>query len=383
MPSAPPEEHADLFRLMVQAVKDYAIFRLDPDGYVSSWNEGAEYIKGYRPEEIIGQHFSVFYPPDKLAEEWPAFELQAARKEGRFEDEGWRIRKDGSRFWANVVITAIRGEDGQLLGFTKVTRDLTERRAHEEALYDVERRLQQANADLIAKNSDLQDFAHVASHDLQEPLRKIRTFAGMLITELGEGLSEDGLMYLDRICTSADRMKMLLDDLLAYSRVTTRARAPETVDLNWIVEEAVSDLHVLVHETEGRVEWKELPTVQADPTQMRQLVQNLIGNALKFRRSGVAPHVRITSRPHPGPREGYIVLVEDNGIGFEEVYAERIFGPFQRLHGRDRYAGSGLGLAICKRIVERHGGSISVHSRPGEGSTFAVYLPTRGAPVQD
>ena len=352
------------------------------DGTIRSWNRGAEVTTGYRVDEILGSHFSIFYPPEDIAAGKPERELKDAARQGSVEDEGWRIRKDGTRFWANVVITTLRTSDGRLIGFTKVTRDLTERRQNEEALRWSEQRLEQAYLELAQKNSDLQDFTHVASHDLREPLRKIRTFAELLEQEHRESLDEEGRMYVDRIRASAERMATLIEDLLAYSRVTMRPQPFERVDLNRVIEEVTSDLQILLDETGGRVEPGLLPAVEADPTQMRQLFQNLIANALKFHRPGVAPLVRITlgsdaPTDAPDAAEVYTILVEDNGIGFDEKFAREIFAPFHRLHSRQYYEGSGLGLSISKRIVERHGGSISARSRPGHGTTFTVCLPVR------
>ncbi len=382
-PAQVPLPDEQVFRLMIEAVKDYGIFLLDPTGRVASWNEGAERIKGYTAEDIIGKHFSTFYPPEAKARDWPAYELATARKQGHFEDEGWRVRKDGSYFWANVVITALWAADGHLVGFTKVTRDLSERRMNEEALRHSQQQLAQANLELAQKNKDLQDFAHVASHDLKEPLRKIRTFLELLEQEYHEAVGVEGRMYMDRIRASVQRMTRLLHDLLSYSRVVSRVQPFTLVDLNRVAEDAISDLQILIEETQGHVESADLPAIVADPTQMRQLFQNLIANALKFHRPGVHPIVSITALPGRVDADGrkwISIELNDNGIGLEAQYAERIFAPFQRLHARHEYAGTGLGLAICKRIVERHGGTIAVRSTVGTGTTFTISLPVEQRP---
>jgi PAS domain S-box-containing protein len=496
------------FRLLVASVTDYAIFMLDPEGRVASWNAGAERIKGYRAEEILGQHFSRFYSDEDRQRGKPAYELQVASAEGRFEDEGWRVRKDGSRFWASVVITAVRDEAGRLVGFAKVTRDLSERRQAEEALRQsqvlfqdlfehapdgiilvndagqiesvntqlerlfgfrreelagqaiecllperfrerhldhrdayladprrrpmgaglelygrrrdgsefpvdimlsplstagrlhvlavvrditsrkqAEDRLRAYAAQLEQRNRELEEFAYVASHDLQEPLRKIQAFGDRLKTRCGEALSEQGRDYMARMQNAAARMQILIDDLLAFSRVTTQVEPFLPVDLIQIAREVISDLEATIERSGGRVELGELPTIEADPVQMRQLLQNLLANALKFRRPDEPPVVTISSRPldpaanpppHPfAPRQFCQLVVEDNGIGFDEKYLDRIFIPFQRLHGRDEYEGTGIGLAICRKIVERHGGAITARSAPGRGARFIVTLPLR------
>jgi PAS domain S-box-containing protein len=362
-------------RMLVDGVKDYAILMLDREGRVASWNAGVELIKGYRAEEIIGRQFFCFYTGEDIARGRPALGLEVAAVEGRYEDEGWRVRKDGSRFWANVIITALRDGGGRLLGYSKVTRDVTQRREAEE-------KLQAFAAQLERSNRELQEFASVASHDLQEPLRKIQAFGDRLQSKYTEALGDQGRDYLERMQAAAGRMRSLINDLLSFSRVATKAQPFGPVDLGQVAREVLSDLEGLIEQTGARVEVDGLPTVETDPTQMRQLLQNLIGNALKFHRSGERPVVQVHGRPVPAP-EGDVaadpplcqITVQDNGIGFDEKYLDRIFGVFQRLHGRDEYEGTGMGLAICRKIVERHGGSITARSTPGRGATFLVTLP--------
>ncbi len=254
----------------------------------------------------------------------------------------------------------------------------------DQAFHTMATTLRRRTADLNASNRELQDFAAVASHDLQEPLRKIEAFGSRLTTKYDRVLDEPGRDYLARMLAATVRMRRLINDLLSFSRVTTKARAFVTVDLAEVAQEVVSDLEGRLYETGGRVEVGALPTIEAEPLQMRQLLQNLIGNGLKFHREGEPPVVRIEGRlldtsdppaesPAPGPRRCEI-RVQDNGIGFEEIYSERIFELFQRLHGRDDYEGTGMGLAICREIAARHGGTISAHSAPGHGATFIVTL---------
>jgi PAS domain S-box-containing protein len=360
------------FRLLVDSVKDYAIFLIDPGGYVSSWNTGAERINGYQADEVIGKHFSIFYPKEAIEKHWPEHELEVAREQGRFEDEGWRIRKDGSRFWANVIITTMRNEDGEVTGFSKITRDLTERRRAEEQMKALAERLQRSN-------SELERFASVAAHDLQEPLRKIEAFGDRLKLKCDGQLGDQGKDYLNRMQASAARMRRLINDLLAFSRLTTKAQPFVPVDLTEVLHEVVSDLEASIQQSGGQVNIGKLPTVEADPLQMRQLLQNLIGNGLKFHKPGEPPIVTVAGRviDGTGPLPQCEVTVEDNGIGFEEQYLDRIFQIFQRLHGRQEYEGTGIGLAICRKIVERHGGTITARSHPGHGATFIVTLPAR------
>lgn len=239
--------------------------------------------------------------------------------------------------------------------------------------------------ELQRSNRELEQFASVASHDLQEPLRKIQAFGDRLRARFREELGEQGQDYIDRMLSSAQRMRTLIDDLLDFSRVTTKAQPFANVDLAQVVQEIVVDLETRIHQSGGKVEVGPLPIVRASPLQMRQLFLNLIGNALKFHRREVPPDVRIwaeridsDARQHAPSTDTALqcrIIVEDNGIGFEPEYAERIFDLFQRLHGKDEYEGTGIGLAICRKIVDRHNGHIAAHSTPGSGTRFVITLP--------
>jgi two-component system, NtrC family, sensor kinase len=235
-------------------------------------------------------------------------------------------------------------------------------------------------AKLEASNRELQDFASVASHDLQEPLRKIRAFGDRLLVRFSELLGDEGADYIRRMQNAAGRMQTLIDDLLSLSRVASRAQPFSPVDLRQITAEVLSDLEAAIARTGARVTVGELPVIEADRTQMRQLLQNLIGNGLKFQPPGVAPEVHVEAITNPVPEGGYesiTLTVSDNGIGFDEKYLDRIFTVFQRLHGRTEYEGTGIGLAVCRRIVERHAGTITARSTPGRGATFIVTLPVQ------
>ncbi len=293
------------------------------------------------------------------------------------------LSKTFDRYFRISVFSPQRGR------FATIFQDITERKRAEATL-------QAYAAELARSNRELQEFAYVASHDLQEPLRKVQAFGDRLKARFGETLGEEGRDYIARMHSAATRMQDMINGLLAYSRVTTKAQPFVPVNLAQVAREVVSDLEVRIEQTDARVEIAELPTLEADPTQMRQLLQNLIANALKFHREGAPPVVKVyqTSPPAPllrgeggaapPPSQGggwgvgmVGIAVEDNGIGFDEKYLDRIFQPFQRLHGRSEYEGSGIGLAICRKIVERHGGTITAASQPGVGSTFIVTLPAR------
>ncbi len=260
----------------------------------------------------------------------------------------------------------------------QLQEEITERKRAKEAL-------QTFAAKLERSNRELQDFAYVASHDLQEPLRKIRSFGDRLKAKCGAALSEQGHDYLERMQNAARRMQSLINDLLTFARVTTKTQPFVPVDLAQVAREVVTDLEMRIEQTEGRVEVGDLPTIEADPLQMRQLFQNLISNALKYRREDEAPLITIQSQhrqsqqrcpPENTPGNGLChITVADNGIGFDTKYLDRIFTMFQRLHGRGTYEGTGVGLAVCHKIIERHGGSITAKSAPAEGATFIVTLP--------
>ena len=234
--------------------------------------------------------------------------------------------------------------------------------------------IQQHNAELKRSNRELQSFAYVSSHDLQEPLRKIQTFGNRLQSKHSHQLDERGLDYLIRMQNAAARMQTLIHDLLAFSRVSTHAQPFKNVNLNTIVTEVISDLEIQMETVQGTFTLDTLPTIESDATQMRQLFQNLLSNALKFHRAEVPPVVNISSTQHNGVCTIYI---KDNGIGFDEKYVDRIFNVFQRLHNRNDYEGTGVGLAVCRKIVERHHGTLTAKSQPNCGTTFIVTLPMK------
>jgi PAS domain S-box-containing protein len=349
---------------MVKGVKDYAIIMLDPQGCIAMWNEGAQRIKGYRAEEIVGQHFSCFYPQAAIDAGFPEKELSTAAAEGRFEDEGWRLRKDGSRFWANVIITALRDDGGKLIGFSKITRDLTDRMQAEQALLEKSEMLKQSNA-------ELEQFAYVASHDLKEPLRMVASYTGLLAEDWEGKLGAEADQYIRYAVEGAKRMQALIDDLLNYARVGRIGGRTQRVDLQQLAETVLANLEESIHANGAGIEIGELPTVMGNPMLLGQLLQNLIANAIKFH--GNAPPVVQVSSFERGDQ--WLFAVKDNGIGIEPQYAERIFEVFQRLHGRGEYEGTGIGLAICRKVVEQHGGRIWVESQPGQGSTFYFTMP--------
>jgi PAS domain S-box-containing protein len=361
-------ETEERFRLIVSNVKDYAILMLDQEGRVVSWNDGAERIKGYSAEEIIGQHFSRFYPAEDVSKGKPVLELEEAIRNGRFEDEGWRVRKDGSRFLANVVITALRDQTGKLRGFGKITRDITERKKYEARLLAKVRELKQSN-------DELQQFAYVASHDLQEPLRMVTSYTQLLAKRYQGRLDSDADEFIAYAVDGCNRMQRLVEDLLVYSRAGNHAVAPHEISSENALQEALANLRATIKESGAVVTHDSLPAIAADDTRLAQLFLNLVGNAIKFRGAQV-PRVHVSATRN-GSKE-WIFSVRDNGMGIETRYFERIFVIFQRLHGRNEFKGTGIGLAICKKIVEQMGGRIWVESQPQKGSTFYFSVPEGG-----
>jgi PAS domain S-box-containing protein len=534
-------ESEALFHLMVDSVKDYAIFALDTEGRVATWNRGAAHLKGYCAAEIIGKHFSVFYTPEDIANGKPAQELQIAQREGNYKEDAWRVRKDGTHFWASVVITPMWNAEGELRGYAKVTRDLDERqqmqairaelereaevrtaalkasesqlrlvldatpasivyvdreqryrfsnpvyarglgllpdeiagkrvqevlgvehyellrpyieralsgqavtyeterpfpggirhvhatyvpdigpddvvkgmvamiydvteekeaqKAQELLLREVERQralLQQTNtelsaaettlqqmndelearveertADLVRSNADLQQFAYVASHDLQEPLRMVASFMQLLEKRYKGRLDEQADRWIEYAVDGATRMQTLINDLLAYSRVGTHGNAFNFFALTEVLSNVVKNLQLSIVESGAEITFDAMPGVTGDAVQLTSLFQNLIENSIKYRGENT-PRIHVSAQRQG---EDWLFCVRDNGIGFDPQFSERIFIIFQRLHNRTKYPGTGIGLAVCKRIVERHSGRIWVETEPGKGAAFYFTLP--------
>ncbi|NMO14237.1 PAS domain S-box protein [Pyxidicoccus fallax] len=360
------------FELLVQSVRDYAIFMLDPEGRIVSWNEGARRLKGYEAPEIIGQHFSRFYMEEDRKRGHPAEELEIAIREGRYREEGWRIRKDGSRFWADVTITALF-KDGVLKGFAKVTRDLTDRMKQEQALQqanlDLERRVQERTAELQVVNAELESFSYSVSHDLRAPLRAISGFSRVLLEDYsaGQPLDEEGLRYLERISAGGQRMADLIDDLLKLSRVTRAPCRRVPVDLADLAREVVEGLSRQTPERAVRVTLTPTARALGDPHLLRQVLENLLGNAWKFTGRTPDPSIEFGTQEKNGER---LFFVRDNGAGFDMAHAGKLFTAFHRLHEASDFEGTGIGLATVQRIIHRHGGRIWAESQPGQGATF-------------
>lgn len=513
---------------MVEEIQDYAILLLNKEGIIQNWNKGAEKIKGYKEDEIVGKSFINFYTEEDRENLVPHKLIEEAAKNGKASAEGWRVRKDGSLFWANVVITALHDEQDYVIGFTKITRDLTERKILEEerqlqteelriknielkqqkefvdvildssvdiiSVFDTELRyisvnksfedvykisradvlgktiteaftaektvtfranvtkaltgesihgilhvspitgkhyesffiplknngevyavlavahdnteilesakkleianafleqktrdLQKANAELEKSNSELEQYAYVASHDLQEPLRKIRIYSGMLNESLKDTTDASSLATLQKIIGSATRMSNLIYDLLNFSRLLNPEKHFEETDLNKIFENIINDFELVIEQKNAVIQLGKMPVIDAVPLQMNQLFYNLINNALKFSPPGRQPVITVQAKTIDAKNYKHAMLrqdidyveisVEDNGIGFSQQYAEQIFEVFKRLHTKQAYQGSGIGLALCRRIALNHQGDIFAVGKENHGSAFHVILP--------
>lgn len=355
------------FQRMIEEVEDYAIILLDAEGNIRNWNRGAEKIKGYREDEVLGRNFSIFYPAQDRKDRLPFRLIAEARANGRATHEGWRLRKDGSTFWAYVVITALHDELGDIIGFTKVTRDLTERKLAEE----------QKDRDaksIETQNKQLEEFAYVTSHDLQEPIRKIRAFIDLARQDMDDRDSLE--FYLEKIDSSADKMIQLIKDILAFSRLSHEQSEYSRIDLNQVLLNVLSEYEILIAEKAAEIQIDTLPVIMGIPVQIHQLFSNLVSNAIKFNKA--VPKIKITCQDAGKASMGqakkcHLITVSDNGIGFEQKYADQAFEPFKRLTAG--FQGTGIGLALCKKIVENHGGTITVQSEPGKGTTFNLCFP--------
>jgi len=356
------------YRLLIETMQDYAIFTLDPDGTIASWNPGAERMKGYIPAEIIGQNFSRFYTEEDRQKGVPEMVLRTALRQGHYEGEGWRVRKDRSQFWASVVVTPLRTENDTLLGFSKITRDVTERKRLTEQLKQHAKELELRIAERDQTNADLEAFSYSVAHDLRAPLRAIEGFTTAALDDFGEQMPARVRDYLQRVISSSERMDTLIADLLQYSRITRAEITSSRVDVQEAINQALEHFD---KDARSKIVVNIEPKLAAmahQPT-LVQAVTNLVSNALKFYPPSANPHAEVRAL-----REGenVIIQVRDEGIGIDHVHQEQIFRAFERLHGMEQYPGTGIGLAIVERGVSKMGGKIRVQSAPGKGSTFSI-----------
>ena len=358
------KESEERFRSVTQSASE-AIIIADGKGEIISWNDGAQITFGYMEQEVLGKALTVLIPEryrdayrKGLEQVGSTAETQIIRK--RIELFG--LRKDRSEFPLEISLSTWETRKGRF--YAGIARDVTDRKQAEDILY-------QHTEELKRSNADLEQFASAASHDMQEPLRIISSFSQLLAKQYKGKLGKDADEFITYISEGAFRMQALIQDLLAYSRLTTQGKTLKSVEVSKVVDHAMYNLRIAIEESQAEVSLDSLPVVQGDPAQLAQLFQNLIGNALKFR--GEKPpriHIRAESNG-----KFCTLAIEDHGIGLDPKFGDRIFAIFQRLHTRNEYKGTGIGLALCKKIVERHGGRIWVESQPRKGATFYFTLP--------
>lgn len=365
------------YKLLVENVQDYAIFFMDPNGYIQTWNKGAEKNKGYAPHEIIGKHFSTFYMPEDIEHKKPERELQIAKRVGRVEDEDWRLRKDGSRFWANVVITALYDDNGKLQGFAKVTRNLTERKEHEDSLRNANAALLQQQKELQRLNESKDEFISLASHQLRTPATAIKQLLGILLEGFVGPVPENIEKVIRKTYESNERQIDIINSLLQVAqvdagKVVLRKKAS---DLNSMLRELVRHYEGVIAERDQTVRLlikaEPLPG-NVDEQYFRMAIENILDNASKYTKSGGKIDVR-------SKKNGMYahIAIKDTGVGISEEDIANLFQKFHRVTNdlSHSISGSGLGLYWVKKIVDLHNGKIEVESQEGKGTTFHIYVP--------
>jgi PAS domain S-box-containing protein len=367
------EEERGYLAAVVRSSED-AIVAKTLAGTITAWNPGAEKLYGYSAAEAVGQPMRMLVPSEQAGEEMDIL-ARVGRGESVAHFDTVRLRKGGERVDVSVSISPIKDTRGIIIGGSNIARDISQRKRAEEKLAAQAEELARQAQELERSNADLEQFAYVASHDLQEPLRMVTAYTQLLSERYSEKLDESAQKFIGYAQDGALRMQVLIQDLLAFSRVGRKEDAFTNVDCNGVMAEVKQSLTSAIEESGAVINCGELPTVSADRTQMAQLFQNLIGNAIKFR-GKKAPAISVFAERKNGD---WWFSVSDNGIGIAPEYAENVFVIFQRLHARAEYPGNGIGLAICKKIVERYGGKIWVESKPDSGSTFRFTLPARAS----
>jgi PAS domain S-box-containing protein len=382
------------FPKIVSEVKGFSIFMVDSKGTIQTWNTGCELMKGYKAEDAIGQNFNILFPDFLRDQQLPEQEIQFAKQTDRYETENWRRKKNGDLFWAFVVLTRIIDEEGNLVGFVKITQDQTAKKDYLEQLNskiedirNVNLKLEHLNNELTTSNTHLEEFAYAASHDLQAPLRKIHNFVDVLQKELEEQLNKKQIDFFNRINHTTNRMAGLIEDLLTFSYFSKGTAELFEIDLNQNVNHVLEDLELDILEKGAQITVERLPIVQGNGRQFQQCFQNLISNAIKFTKPKVVPVIQICSCEVIGReakaslpieeanKKYHLIELKDNGIGFEQEYAGDIFKVFTRLHSNSDYSGTGIGLSIVQKVVENHNGYIWAEGKPGEGASFKILLP--------
>lgn len=371
------------YRLMVDAIQDHCIYFVDESGAVTEWTESAQRLHGFTRTQMVGKPYLRLLAVDNAGEDEidPAQVLRLATAHGQWETRGWRLRDDGSRFWAHTVLTALRNEAGELQGLSCITRDMTAAKSLEDVMNDLnkelEKRVAERTQQLVAANKDLDVFSHMVSHDLRAPLRHISSFVGLLEEQLGQLNDPIARQYLNSITKASKRMSRMIEGLLEYARLGRVAIEAQPVPLTPLLEGLIAHLK---QESQGRtIEWvveDDLPVVRGDAMLLAQAFGNLLNNSVKYTRPRDKAHIEIGWKVNPVG--GRTFFVHDNGVGFDLEKAHNLFVMFQRQHHSMDFEGTGTGLALSQRIIERHGGRIWAESAPGEGCTFYFTLPFDG-----
>jgi PAS domain S-box-containing protein len=372
------KESEERFRMLVENVKDYAIFMINADGYVKSWNKGAAFMKGYAANEIIGKHISVFYTDEENERGDAKENLRKAKEFGRYESEAWRKRKDGSTFFADVILTPVYDDSGILKGFSKITRDITERKKYEEKVLKLNHDLEFNLSQLEAVNKELEAFSYSVSHDLRTPLRAIHSYTQILATEHVSQLNEEAQEMMKSVMSNAKRMGELIDDLLSFSRIGRKELQKTDIDMHALCEIVIYEIKSMGAPFKGSIKLNDLQHAWGDYSLIKQIFINLLSNAIKYTSKTTHPEIEISSFVKD---RDLIFAVKDNGAGFDMKYYNKMFGVFQRLHDAQEFEGNGVGLALVKRIVNKHGGHIWAEGKVGKGATFYFQLPIQ-EPIQ-
>jgi PAS domain S-box-containing protein len=370
-------ERIEFYKLLVNSIEDYAIFLLDPQGVISSWNRGAQKLKGYTPDEIIGTHFSIFYAKADVAKGKPMHLLDMAELLGHVEDEGWRFKKDGNRFWADVIITALRDPSGELIGFAKVTRDLTERKKHEDAMRLANEQLAGQRLELETLNSAKDEFISLASHQLRTPVSGVKQFLGLLLEGYAGELTEQQRDYLQRAYDGNNRQIELINNLLHVAQVDAGkiVLVVSPTNLATLIQDIIDEQVDSFKDRKQRV-LLDLPAkdikANVDTLRFRMALENLVSNASKYTPAGGS--ITIGLRETPKHIE---VKVTDTGVGIKPEELPRLFTKFSRIPNAlsEVVGGSGLGLYWAQKVIQLHHGQVVVESQYNQGSTFTIRIP--------
>jgi PAS domain S-box-containing protein len=373
-------EELERYKLLVENVQDYAIFFMDASGYIRTWNKGAEKTKGYRPSEIIGKHFSIFYPSEDILDKKPERELEIAKKVGRIEDEDWRVRKDGSKFWANVVITALYDTDGKLQGFAKVTRDLTERKEHEDSLRMANILLQEQQKELRRLNESKDEFISLASHQLRTPATAIKQLLGLLIEGFEAPLPENLMRIIQKTYESNERQIMIVNSLLRVAQIDAGkiVLRKKLCDINTVIDSLIKQYEGMIRDKNQTIRYS-LPIGPlvgcVDEQYYRMALENILDNASKYTKEG--GEIKISSGACDNLAH---VAIQDTGVGISPEDIPLLFEKFHRIPNDMSHttAGSGLGLYWVEKVIDLHQGRLDVESQPGKGTTFHIFVPLGG-----